>query len=274
MKPKNILVIGASSGIGYDLAVKLLKQQHNVYCGARRLDRLKPLEELGAKVFKVDVTKASSIQNIVNAMIVEVGSIDIVYSNAGYPIAGPVESESICNIQKQFDVNVYGAARVTQAVLPHMRARKQGRIVFTTSIAARASSSMNAWYSASKHALSGMAKALQQEVHDFNIKISTVEPGCVQTELPDIQLGDMLSSNRVAAYEATIKKSHTFLKTAYDKGSDTTSTVNTLIKAGFASNPKLVYQSTTDAKLMALTIRLFGEGVFGNLVTKIIAKAA
>ncbi len=274
MKPKNILVIGASSGIGYDLVLELLKQRHNVYCGARRLHRLKTLEELGAKVYKVDVTKASSVQAIVNAMLVEVGSIDIVYSNAGYPIAGPVESESICNIQKQFDVNVYGAARVTQAVLPHMRARKQGRIVFTTSIAARASSSMNAWYSASKHALCGMAKALQQEVHDFNIKISTVEPGCVQTELPDIQLGDMLDSQRIPAYEETIKKSHKFLKDAYDKGSDTSSTVNTLIKAGFSRNPKLVYQSTPDAKLMALTLRLFGEGVFGSLVSKIIAKAA
>ncbi len=270
---KNVLVIGASSGIGYDLVVSLLNTGHNVYCGARRLERLTPLKELGAKVFEVDVRNGQTINHIVNEMHDSLGSIDIVYSNAGYPIAGPIEAESIENVHAQFNTNVYGPARIVQAVLPHMRKQGFGRIVFTTSIAARTSTAMNAWYSASKHALNGMVKSLSQEVREFNIEISMVEPGCVQTELPDIQLNDMLSKSAIISdYQQSTTKAHHFLKNAYDNGSNTVSTVRTLIKAGFSSNPKLIYQSTIDAKLMAWGQKIIGEGKLGKLFSFIINK--
>lgn len=270
MSHKNVLVIGASSGIGKDLVIKLLEGNHNVYCAARRKDNMKDLETLGAKTFSADVRGESGINALVDTMVEELGHIDIVYANAGYAIAGPVEETTIDKVHAQFDTNVYGAARVARAVLPHMRAQGYGRIIFTTSIAARASSSMNSWYSASKHALNGMVKGLAQEVKGFGIQVATIEPGCVQTEFDAIQLSDMKETSKLEAYNTIVSKSHNFLQNAYNSGSTPKSTVNNMIKAGFDDKPKLSYQTTLDSKLMTWAQRIFGERFFGNLVLKII----
>ncbi len=128
---KNILVLGASSGIGFDLVKSLLIEGHTVYCGARRLEKLDPLRILGAKIFKVDVRNEDDIENIVNTFVYEKGIIDIVYANAGYAIAGPVEETSIEKAKQQFDTNVFGSARVARTVLPIMREQGFGRIIFT-----------------------------------------------------------------------------------------------------------------------------------------------
>ncbi|MFA0233154.1 SDR family oxidoreductase, partial [Vibrio sp. 10N.261.45.A7] len=231
---KRILVLGASSGIGFKLVELLLAQNHIVYCAARRIDRLQPLAEKGAKTFAVDVRNENDIQAMFDTMMDEQSGVDIVYSNAGYAIAGPVEDTSIEKAKQQLDTNLFGAARVARAALPIMRQQGGGRIIFTTSIAGRVSTSMNSWYSASKHALNGLAKGLAQEVADFNIKIITIEPGCVQTEFDAIQLSDMLDSNTLPEYEPLVKKSHRFLDQAYRNGGSPESTVKTMIKAGMA----------------------------------------
>lgn len=270
---KNILVLGASSGIGFDLVKSLLIEGHTVYCGARRLEKLDPLRILGAKIFKVDVRNEDDIENIVNTFVYEEGIIDIVYANAGYAIAGPVEETSIEKAKQQFDTNVFGSARVARTVLPIMREQGFGRIIFTSSIAGRVSTSMNSWYSASKHAVNGLVKGLAQEVQGFNIKLITVEPGCVQTEFDSIQLQDMLDTSTKPEYAEVVSKSHSFLKQAYGKGSTPNSTVKTMLKAGFSSRPKLSYQSTWDSKLMNLTQRIIGEGAMGRLFVSIIRKS-
>ncbi|WP_117235043.1 SDR family NAD(P)-dependent oxidoreductase [Vibrio maerlii] len=267
---KNILVLGASSGIGFELVKTLLTQNHTVYCGARRIEKLKPLEDLGASIFKVDVRNEADVNHIVETMINCEGGIDIVYANAGYAIAGPVEETTIEKAKEQFETNVFGTARVARAVLPHMREQGFGRIIFTTSIAGRVSTSMNSWYSASKHALNGLVKGLSQEVADFNIQVITIEPGCVQTEFDGIQLKDMLDTSSLPAYSPIVKRSHEFLKRAYQNGSSPKTTVETMLKAGFSRSPKLSYRSTWDAKLMYLTQLKIGEGLMGQTFLKII----
>ncbi|WNC69098.1 SDR family oxidoreductase [Thalassotalea nanhaiensis] len=269
---KNILVIGASSGMGKDLSLALLKANHNVYCCARRVDKMQYLQEQGANIYKLDVCDESNVQQVVAEVIKHAGHLDIVYSNSGFAIAGPVEETPIDKVHAQFDTNVYGAARVARAVLPYMREQNSGRIIFTTSIAARISTSMNSWYSASKHALNGMAKGLAQEVADFNIKVITIEPGCVKTEFDSHQLADMVATNNMETYKAIVEKSHDFLADAYGKGSCTQSTVNTMLKAGFANKPKLSYRSTLDAKLMLFAQNLIGEKLMGKAVLKLIKK--
>jgi len=267
---KNILVLGASSGIGFELASHLLSLGHTVYCGARRLEKLKPLESLGAKIFATDVRSDADVHHIIQTMHDELGTIDIVYANAGYAIAGPVEETPIYKAQEQFDTNVFGAARVATTVLPMMRKQGFGRIIFTTSIAGRVSTSMNSWYSSSKHAMNGLLKGLAQEVAGFNIQISTIEPGCVQTEFDAIQLGDMINTSSNPEYSTIVKKSHQFLKQAYEGGSSPTSTVKTMVKAGFSKTPKLCYQSTWDSKAMFWAQRIFGEKLMNTLFLKLI----
>jgi NAD(P)-dependent dehydrogenase (short-subunit alcohol dehydrogenase family) len=269
---KNILVFGASSGIGFDLVKALLNQGHNVYCGARRVDKLKPLEQLGATIFSVDVRDEDDVEFMVNTMVNDLGGIDIVYANAGYAIAGPVEETTILKAQEQFNTNVFGAARIARAVLPCLREQGFGRIIFTTSIAGRVSTSMNSWYSASKHALNGLVKGLAQEVKGFNIDVITIEPGCVQTEFDSIQLEDMLNTSSLPEYRDIVNHSHAFLKQAYENGSTPESTVNTMLKVGFTPNPKLSYRSTWDAKLMHATQLKVGENRMGRIILSIINK--
>ncbi|WP_286265852.1 SDR family oxidoreductase [Thalassotalea atypica] len=270
---KNILITGASSGIGKALAKKLILEGHNVYCGARRIDNMDDIRFLGASTYRLDVRNNENVNRVINAIIKEAGHLDIVYLNAGYAIAGPVEETPVEKVHQQFDTNVYGAARVVRAVLPHMREQNNGRLIFTTSIAGRASTGMNSWYSASKHALNGMVKGLAQEVAQFNIQVATVEPGCVDTELPEMQLKDMQASNQLPAYKAAVIKNHDWLKDSYNKGSDTTSTVNTLITAGFTNKPKLSYRSTIDGKLIYFIQWLFGEKCMGNIVSYLVKRS-
>lgn len=274
MLQKNILVVGASSGIGKDLVLQLLEKNQTVYCCARRVEYMRDLEEAGAKIYSVDVRSEQQVNRLVEQMVSDLGHIDIVYANAGFAIAGPVEETPIKKVHKQFDTNVYGAARIARAVLPHMRERKQGRIIFTTSIASRVSTGMNSWYSATKHALNGMVKGLAQEVSGFNIKVSTIEPGCVQTELGGIQLTDMLEASSLKPYQTMVSKSHNFLQNAYDSGSTTNSTVNNMLKAGFDNNPKLCYQTTLDAKLMYWVQKLIGEKALGIILTKLVNRTS
>jgi NAD(P)-dependent dehydrogenase (short-subunit alcohol dehydrogenase family) len=267
---KNILVIGASSGIGKDLAKALLNEGHNVFCAARRIENLSELRLLGASIFKMDVRDEVQVNDVIAQIITKAEYLDIVYSNAGYAIAGPVEETPISKVHEQFQTNVYGAAIVARAVLPYMRKQNEGRIIFTTSIAGRVSTGMNSWYSASKHALNGMVKGLAQEVSSFNIKVITIEPGCVQTEMEELQLADMKSTNKLGDYSEAVQKSHDFLKDAYGKGSDTLSTVETMMKAGFSENPKLSYRSTMDAKFMNLLQILIGEKITGKLFNRLV----
>ncbi|MCW8346371.1 SDR family NAD(P)-dependent oxidoreductase [Vibrio sp. ZSDZ65] len=269
---KNILVIGASSGIGYDLCDTLVKQGHTVYCGARRLDRLEGLRKQGAHVFKTDVRNEEDLHHIITTMASEQNSIDIVYANAGFAIAGPIEETPIDKVKQQFDTNVYGAARIARQVLPYMRTQGHGRIIFTTSIASRVSTSMNGWYSASKHAVNGMVKALAQEVAGFNIHVMTVEPGCVKTELDAAQLADMKATTSLPVYADIVDKSHGFLKRGYDSGSNCDSTVKAMLTAGFSKKPKLSYQSTLDSKLMFWVQKIIGEQRIGQIVLKLIMR--
>ena len=95
MPSKNVLVVGASSGIGKELVIQLIDLGHTVYCGARRLEKMVDLEAIGAKIIKVDIRNETDVDSMVATMIEEVGHIDIVYANAGYAIAGPVEETPI-----------------------------------------------------------------------------------------------------------------------------------------------------------------------------------
>ncbi len=270
---KIVLIVGASSGIGKDLAKKLLLERHCVFCVARRVDNMQDLEKLGGHIFKMDVRDELNVEKVIANIINITGKIDVVYSNAGFPIAGPVEETPIDKVHEQFDTNVFGAARVARAVLPHMRKQNCGRIIFTTSIAGRISTGMNSWYSASKHALNGMVKGLSQEVAGFNIKVCTIEPGCVETELDALQLADMKATNKLDEYKEMVDKSHSFLYSAYRKGSDTKSTVDTMVKAGFCVSPKLSYRTTLDAKIMLFVQYLIGEKLMGNLFVNIIKRS-
>lgn len=128
------LITGASSGMGKSTAKILQNQGYKVYGAARRLEQMQDLKDLGIAIISLDLTKEESIVNCVNTIIAKEGRIDILINNAGYGSYGAVEDVPIAEAKRQFEVNMFGLTRITQLVLPSMRANNFGRIVNMSSI--------------------------------------------------------------------------------------------------------------------------------------------
>ena len=126
MAPKVALVTGASSGIGESTARELLERGYTVYGAARRLERMADLAERGVRAIALDVTDEESVEKAVAAIVAESGRIDLLVNNAGYGSYGAVEDVPLSEARYQFEVNVFGAARLIQLVLPVMRAQRSG----------------------------------------------------------------------------------------------------------------------------------------------------
>ncbi|MCO5273267.1 MAG: oxidoreductase [Cyclobacteriaceae bacterium] len=183
---KVILITGASSGMGKSTAKVLNDRGHRVYGAARRTERMKDLEEMGIGTIAMDLTDDGSIVKAVSTIVDKEGKIDILINNAGYGSYGAVEDVSIEEAKRQFEVNLFGLARVTQLVLPGMRKQRYGRIVNVSSMGGKIYTPFGAWYHATKHALEGWSDCLRLEVKEFGIEVVVVEPGGIKTEWGEI----------------------------------------------------------------------------------------
>ena len=183
---KVILITGASSGMGKETALKLIKEGHKVYPVARRIENMKDLGQLGAFPIQMDVTNETDIQNVIDIIIEKEGKIDVLWNNAGYAVYGSIEETPIEEARRQFEVNLFGLASLTQKVIPYMRKSNKGLIINTSSIGGRIYTPLGAWYHASKHALEGWSDCLRLELKPFNIDVVILQPGAIATELAEV----------------------------------------------------------------------------------------
>tara|TARA_B100001287_G_scaffold107534_1_gene90563 strand:- start:702 stop:1526 length:825 start_codon:yes stop_codon:yes gene_type:complete len=197
---KVILITGASSGIGLVTAVYLANKNYKVYGTARRLNEMTPIINAGGNAFKLDVTKEEDIINGVNYVIEKEGRIDVLWNNAGFGLWGAVEDISIERAKNQFDVNLFGLARITQEVLPFMRERKEGIIINTSSVGGRIYTPLGAWYHSTKHALEGLSDCLAYELKKFGIKVCLLQPGMIVTEFNDVMLENLQKNSKNSPY--------------------------------------------------------------------------
>jgi NADP-dependent 3-hydroxy acid dehydrogenase YdfG len=152
-KKKVAMVTGASSGIGKAIVQQLLKEGWIVYGGARRVEKMADIEAMGAKILPLDVTDDASMTTAVQTLLSAEGQIDALVNNAGYGSYGALEDVPLKEAKRQFDVNVFGLMRLTQLVLPSMRAAKSGTIVNISSMGGRIWMPIGGWYHATKHAV-------------------------------------------------------------------------------------------------------------------------
>jgi NAD(P)-dependent dehydrogenase (short-subunit alcohol dehydrogenase family) len=168
-----ILITGASRGIGRAIAVELSARGHDVVATARDVDALADVPAV--QRLALDVT----VQESVDAAIAAAEPVDVLVSNAGATVRAPIETVPVVEVQRLFDLNTFGALRVAQAVLPGMRERGHGKIVFISSIQGRIAIPLIGPYAASKWALEAIAETLAIEARPFGISVHLMQPGAV-----------------------------------------------------------------------------------------------
>ena len=199
------LVTGASSGIGEDTAHKLRALGYIVYGAARRTDRLQALTTDGIRPLAMDVTDDASMSSGVNRILEETGRIDVLVNNAGYGSYGAIEDVPINEARRQFEVNVFGLARLTQLITPHMRTRGSGTIINISSIGGRLTTPLGGWYHATKYAVEALSDALRIELSSFGIDVVVVEPGGIRTEWASIAADHLEATAEGSAYADQIR---------------------------------------------------------------------
>jgi NAD(P)-dependent dehydrogenase (short-subunit alcohol dehydrogenase family) len=177
--PLVVLITGCSSGIGRATAASLAAAGHTVVATARRPEELGGID--AALALPLDVTDEASIEAALGVALARYGRIDALVNNAGYAVRGAVEEVPTDQARRMFDVNLFGVMRTVQAVAPHMRHRRSGRIVNIGSVSGKLATPANGTYSASKFALEGLSDSLRLELAPFGIRVILVEPGSIGT---------------------------------------------------------------------------------------------
>ncbi len=178
---RTVLITGCSSGIGRATATYLAERGWHVFATARRLESIEDLKGPHIDLLQLDVTDEGSRVAAIEAALAQAGHIDALVNNAAFSIGGPVELVSLDQARQQFETNVWGALRLCQLVTPAMRAQGGGRIVNVTSVMGKVSVPFSGLYASSKWALEALSDNLRWELYPWNIRVSVVEPGFVQT---------------------------------------------------------------------------------------------
>jgi NAD(P)-dependent dehydrogenase (short-subunit alcohol dehydrogenase family) len=247
-----VLITGASSGIGKAAAQKLLAEGYRVYAAARNIAKMEPLAAQGAEILELDVTQDEAMKLGIERIIRECGRLDILINNAGYGSYGALEDVPMEEARYQFEVNVFGLARLTQLVLPHMREQSSGKIVNITSVGGKIYEPLGSWYHASKFAVEGLSDCLRLELQPFGIDVIIVEPGAIRTEWGAIAIEKLMQMSGHTAYAKAAQTGAKLLVLANEEkvASEPEVIANTISKVIKAKHPKARYASGNGAAFL------------------------
>jgi uncharacterized protein len=193
LKGKNIIITGASGGIGAEIAKLCAAQGANLILLARSMDKLQQLQKdfyqkyrINVHIFQLDVSDTEKIQEVFLRIFETIGEVDILVNNAGFGVFREAHFATTEEIKGMFDVNVVGLMACTSMVLPKMRERRFGHIINIASIAGKIATPKSSVYSATKHAVLGYTNSLRMELHDYNVFVTSVNPGPIATNFFNI----------------------------------------------------------------------------------------
>jgi NAD(P)-dependent dehydrogenase (short-subunit alcohol dehydrogenase family) len=188
---KAVLVTGCSSGIGRATALRLARSGWKVYASARRAEAIADLRDAGCETLALDVTDEQSMRAAVDTVEQAQGAVGVLINNAGYSQSGAIETVPLEAVRRQFETNVFGLVRLTQLVLPKMRAQRWGKIVNIGSMGGRLSFPGGGHYHATKHAVEAISDAMRFELRGFGIDVILLEPGLITTEFGEAATASM-----------------------------------------------------------------------------------
>ena len=262
------LVTGASSGMGKAIARRLIDDGYLVYVAARSTGKMADLVQLGAVALRMDISKDAEIVAAVAAIAERSGGVDVLVNNAGYGLYGPVEEIGLDEARYQFEVNVFGAARLTQLLLPAMRAKGRGTIVNITSMGGKIYTVLGAWYHATKHALEGWSDSLRLELEPFGIRVVVIEPGLIETGFGAAASTNILERSGDGPYAKVAQSVAASMERSYGhgRGTDPKVIAEVVGEAVKSPRPKTRYAAGKYAKMMIWVHKWLGDRVFDRLI--------
>jgi len=264
---KTVLVTGASAGIGRSTAILLAEKGYQVYGAARRLDRLEMLKEFGIKPVAIDLSNDESLRSAVHTILQEAGSIDVLVNNAGFACYGSVEDVTMENARYQLEVNVIGAMRLAQLVLPNMRANGKGRIINISSVGGKVALPMGGWYHASKFALEALSDSLRMEVKPFGIDVSVVEPGATKSEWENIAFESLMKVSGDTDYKELAGKVYRTFERVARNASPSQTVAQLILRAIASKQPKTRYVGGKwDGKLLLILKKILSDRLLDRLI--------
>lgn len=273
-----VLITGGTDGLGKAAAVLLAERGYRVFAAGRSAERRAQLDALARErnlpltLLELDVNRDDSVKNAVQAVLSSTGAMDVLINNAGIGYIAVVEDLKLEDLRRQFETNFFAVVRVTQAVLPHMRARKKGRVVMMSSVAGLVTPPTYGAYSSSKHALEGLSNALRLELHPFGIHVVLIEPGYIVTNFQ--QTAKDLAAPYVAAANAgPYAKVYSGAWAGANEGRSGSKTTpedcaRVVLRAIETRNPKARYGVTPLARLVKFGKRFMSDGMLDAFLRK------
>ena len=264
---KVVLITGASSGIGKETAKLLAENGFVVYGAARRVEKMDDLKSVGVRLLAMDVTNEPSMVKGVQEILTTEKRIDILINNAGYGSYGALEDVPISEARYQFEVNIFGLARLCQLVIPTMRSQHSGTIINISSIGGSLGEPHGSWYHATKFAVEGLSDSLRMELKQFGINVVVIKPGAIITEWNTIARENMMKVSGNTVYGDLVKKHVKMFEKADGKlGSQPIVIAKVILKAALAKKPKTRYAAGSGAKLILFLKSILSDRMFDRLL--------
>ena len=251
---KVAIVTGSSTGIGYETSLILARNGFLTYATMRNLNKSENVklvaakENLPIKIIQLDVTDDVSVTNAIQAISTEVGRIDVLVNNAGYGLNGAFEDLAMDEIKAQYETNVFGLIRTTQAVLPIMRRQKSGTIINISSGAGRFGFPTGSAYVSTKFAVEGLSESMSHELEPFGIKVIIVEPGVIRTNFGDGLIVAKKSQDPNSPYSQMMQRSAAGFEKMMKNASSPDVVAKVVLNAIRDENPSLRYLAGSDVE--------------------------
>ena len=272
---KVAIVTGSSSGIGYETALVLARNGFRTYATMRNLEKAKAIsdvaksEKLALHTIKLDVTDEKSVNDAIKNIKSDAGRIDVLVNNAGYGLAGSLEDLLMNEIKAQYETNVFGLIRVTQAVLPIMREQKSGIIVNISSIGGKMAIPLQSPYHGTKFAVEGLSESIAYELEPFGIKIVIIEPGAIKSNFDTGMVVAQKNQNPSSPYYKSMQKLQSSVNSVFKNGTPPTKVAEVILNAITTPNPNLRYTVDEDAALLAQKRKELPDSEFQKLVFEV-----